>query len=72
MAKVGDEVAKMDELGYFDLGSQVILSLPKEADVLFEGSPRLFPGDPIADCGKAKELPREAHEPTTRNRSFAE
>ncbi|CAE7485698.1 psd [Symbiodinium pilosum] len=72
MAKVGDEVAKMDELGHFDLGSQVILSLPKGADVLFEGSPRLFPGDPIADCGKAKELPREADETTTRNRSFAE
>eukprot|EP00439_Symbiodinium_sp_Y106_P081033 s171_g19.t3 len=38
----------MDELGHFDLGSQVILSLPDGVDVCLEGSPKLFPGDPIA------------------------
>ncbi|CAE7215319.1 unnamed protein product [Symbiodinium necroappetens] len=48
LGKVGDQVAKMDELGHFDLGSQVILSLPDGLDVCLEGSPKLFPGDPIA------------------------
>ena len=48
LGKIGDQVAKMDELGHFDLGSQVILSLPDGLDVCLEGSPKLFPGDPIA------------------------
>ncbi|CAE7663078.1 PSD3 [Symbiodinium sp. CCMP2456] len=48
LGKIGDQVAKMDELGHFDLGSQVILSLPDGMDVCLEGSPKLFPGDPIA------------------------
>ena len=48
LGKVGDQVSRMDELGHFDLGSQVILSLPDGVDVCLEGSPKLFPGGPIA------------------------
>ena len=62
----------MDELGHFDLGSQVILSLP-EVDVCFEGSPRLFPGDPIASkrCSPSgKEPSRE--EGDRQKKSFRE
>ncbi|CAK0855903.1 unnamed protein product [Prorocentrum cordatum] len=44
----GGQVRKMDELGHFDAGSQVLLVLPRGADVLLRGGERLFPGDPVA------------------------
>ncbi|CAJ1353883.1 unnamed protein product, partial [Effrenium voratum] len=47
---VGQRVRKMDELGYFDLGSQVILALPSSANMLVKGGSKLFVGDPVAIC----------------------
>ena len=46
---VGTEVSKLDELGYFYFGSQVIIILPDSIDVIAdrEGKERVFPGDPI-------------------------
>ena len=46
---VGEEVFKMDELGYFYFGSQVVIILPEGVDIIAnrEGKERVFPGDPI-------------------------
>ena len=48
-AEVGADIMKMDELGHFYFGSQVILVLPAGVDVIAnrEGKQRVFPGDPI-------------------------
>ncbi|CAE8623378.1 unnamed protein product [Polarella glacialis] len=45
---VNQRVQKLDEIGYFDLGSQVILVLPTCIDVLPAGGEKVFPGDPVA------------------------
>lgn len=42
----------MEELGHFDLGSQVILGLPQGLEVVAEEGARLFVGDPIARKGQ--------------------
>ncbi|CAK9036863.1 unnamed protein product [Durusdinium trenchii] len=47
-AVAGQEVRKMDELGHFDVGSQVILALPKSLHILPKEGARMFVGDPIA------------------------
>jgi len=46
--KVGDELKKMDELGHFDFGSQVILVLPQGLDLVVDRTTKAFPGDPVA------------------------
>ena len=48
-AKIGSSVLKMDELGYFYFGSQVIIVLPQNMTVIAnrEAEERVFPGDPI-------------------------
>ncbi len=48
-ADVGSNLSKMDELGYFYFGSQVIVVLPQNVTVIAnrEGKQRVFPGDPI-------------------------
>ena len=51
----GASVKRMDEIGYFDVGSQVILALPKGLQLLPNEGARVFVGDPIARC----EDPRE-------------
>lgn len=51
----GASVKRMDEIGYFDVGSQVILALPKGLQLLPKEGARVFVGDPIARC----EDPRE-------------
>ena len=48
--EVGQEISKLDKLGHFYFGSQVLLSLPSGLDVLLDrgtGS-RVFLGDPLA------------------------
>ncbi len=49
VVSVGDSVSKLDELGYFYFGSQVIIVLPPSVEVTVdrEQEPRVFPGDPI-------------------------
>jgi phosphatidylserine decarboxylase len=51
-AEVGDDVHKMFELGHFYFGSQVIVVLPDNMDVVVneEGKERVFPGDPVGVC----------------------
>jgi len=48
-AQVGDDVYKMYELGHFYFGSQVIVVLPDNVDIVVneEGKERVFPGDPV-------------------------
>jgi phosphatidylserine decarboxylase len=48
--EVGQEISKLDKLGYFYFGSQVIVFLPKglEITVSRDREPRLFLGDPLA------------------------
>ena len=45
----GQVVSKLDKLGYFYFGSQVILVLPKRLEfaVNLSGKERVFPGDPL-------------------------
>lgn len=48
-----DRLRKMDEVGHFDLGSQVILVLPPGISLLLKGGEKVFPGDPVgrfAEC----------------------
>lgn len=47
--QVGMPVLKLDKLGYFYFGSQVIISLPSTLKpiVNLEGKERVFPGDPM-------------------------
>ena len=47
--QVGAVVSKMDEMGYFYFGSQVIIVLPESVDIIAnrEGKERVFPGDPL-------------------------
>jgi hypothetical protein len=40
----------MDEIGHFDLGSQVILALPKRLRILPKEGAKMFVGDPLAQC----------------------
>jgi hypothetical protein len=47
----GLPVKKMDELGYFDFGSQVLLIMPKDEKhfkVVAEHGVKMFPGDVVA------------------------
>ena len=48
--EVGHQVNKLDKLGHFYFGSQVLLSLPRGLDVLLDRNtqPRVFLGDPLA------------------------
>ena len=46
----GASVKRMDEIGYFDVGSQVILVLPKGLQLLPKEGARVFVGDPMARC----------------------
>ena len=60
----GDLVKRMDELGHFDLGSQVILALPKSLRLLPQKCPRVFVGDPLAALlEKSKQTSYAAAEP---------
>ena len=47
--QAGDIVKKLDELGHFYFGSQVIVVLPKGVSIIVnrEGKQRVFPGDPV-------------------------
>ena len=48
--EVGQEISKLDKLGHFYFGSQVLLSLPSGLDVLLNRGTesRVFLGDPLA------------------------
>tara|TARA_B100000674_G_C37891714_1_gene939319 strand:+ start:867 stop:1631 length:765 start_codon:yes stop_codon:yes gene_type:complete len=48
-AEVGTDLMKMDELGHFYFGSQVIVVIPTGVAVIAnrEGKQRVFPGDPM-------------------------
>jgi len=57
-AKVGSDVRKMDELGFFYFGSQVILVVPGNVRLLLYGGERVFPGDPLASLvSRGKSIP---------------
>ncbi len=45
----GQMVSKLDKLGYFYFGSQVIVVLPAHLEIIvnLEGKERVFPGDPL-------------------------
>ncbi len=47
--KVGQSISKVDELGYFYLGSQVILVLPKPLQLCVDNVKRVFVGDCLCD-----------------------
>ena len=48
--EVGQEISKLDKLGHFYFGSQVIVFLPKSLEIVKDRSeePRLFLGDALA------------------------
>lgn len=48
-AQVGQKVSKLDELGYFYFGSQIIIGYdgPDEKSVDADDKTRVFPGDPL-------------------------
>jgi phosphatidylserine decarboxylase len=48
--RVGQEIKKLDKLGHFYFGSQVLLSLPSGLEIFLDrkAQPRLFIGDPLA------------------------
>lgn len=50
----GDYVLKLDKLGYFYFGSQVIVAFPKGYHSILnqEGKERVFPGDPMCLIGR--------------------
>jgi len=50
IVSAGQKVRRMDEIGHFDLGSQVILALPKRLRILPKEGAKMFVGDPLAQC----------------------
>ena len=52
----GASVKRMDEIGYFDVGSQVILVLPKGLQLLPKEGARVFVGDPMARCEDLEKM----------------
>ena len=53
IVSAGQKVRRMDEIGHFDLGSQIILALPKGLRILPEEGAKMFVGDPLAALEKS-------------------
>lgn len=51
----GVPLRKLDEVGHFDFGSQVILVLPITVRMIFRGGEKAFPGDPVAVLASNKK-----------------